>query len=176
MTGGMSMAPKPSDASGIVMFRLAGQGFGLPVDDVREVVPLAWLDRPPHLPSVVEGILNLGGHAVPVLRLDRLLGMADGRYGLDASILVMRPRPGTDVLGLLVEHVDGVREAGDFAAMDLAPGHSFNDCLAEVLERDGRSLGLLAWDRVLLQQERSALTEFQARTQQRLDALTEFGP
>lgn len=170
------MAPNPADASGIVMFRLAGQGFGLRVDDVREVVPLAWLDRPPHLPAMVEGILNLGGQAVPILRLDRLMGMEVGRYGMDASILIMRPRSESGMLGLLVEHVDGVREVGDFTAMDLPAGQSFNDCLAEVLERDGRSVNLLAWDRILLQQERAALDEFQARTQQRLDALTEFGP
>lgn len=170
------MAPKPADASGIVMFRLTGQGFGLPVDDVREVVPLAWLDRPPHLPAMIEGILNLGGQAVPVLRLDRLLGVEGGHYGMDASILIMRPRPDSAPLGLLVEHVDGVRETADFAAMDLSAGQSFNDCLAEVLERDGRTVNLLAWDRILLQQERAALTEFQARTQVRLDALTEFGP
>ncbi|WP_068437756.1 chemotaxis protein CheW [Magnetospirillum sp. XM-1] len=170
------MAPRPADVSGIVMFRLAGQGFGLPVDDVREVVPLAWLDRPPHLPAMIEGILNLGGQAVPVLRLDRLLGVEGSHYGMDASILIMRPRPGGGVLGLLVEHVDGVREFGDFTAMDLPPGQSFNDCLAEVVERDGRSMNLLAWDRILLSQEQAALAEFQARTQQRLDALTEFGP
>lgn len=170
------MASTPADASGIVIFRLVGLGFGLPVDDVREVVPLAWLDRPPHLSSMVEGILNLGGQAVPVLRLDRLLGMEDGRYGLDASILIMRPRPGSGALGLLVEHVDGVRESGDLTAMGLPPGQSFNDCLAEVLERDGRAVNLLAWDRILLKQEREALAQFQARTQQRLDALTEFGP
>ncbi|WP_237051400.1 chemotaxis protein CheW [Magnetospirillum sp. ME-1] len=166
----------PADASAIVMFRLTGQCFGLPVEEVREVVPLAWLDRPPHLPAIVEGILNLGGQAVPVLRLDRLLGMEGGHYGMDASILIMRPRSESGVVGLLVEHVDGVRDAGDFAAMDLPPGQSFNDCLAEVLERDGRSVNLLAWDRVLLSQERAALSEFQVRTQQRLDALTEFGP
>ena len=60
------MAPKPGSVSGIAVFRLVGQGFGLPVEDVREVVPVAWLDRPPHLSSMVEGILNLGGQAVPV--------------------------------------------------------------------------------------------------------------
>jgi purine-binding chemotaxis protein CheW len=173
------MAPNlpsdPASASSIVMFSLQGLRFGLPVDDVREVVPLAWLDRPPHQSSLVEGILNLGGQAVSVLRLDRLLGLEAGHYGLDASILVMRPRPGEAVFGLLVEHVDGVRETGEFTAMGLPAGQSFNDCLAEVLERDGSTLTLLAWGRVLLVQERERLSEFQARAQARLAVLSDCG-
>jgi len=163
------------NVSGIVVFRLAGQGFGLPVDDVREVVPVAWLDRPPHLSSMVEGILNLGGQAVAVLRLDRLLGLEGGRHGLDASILIMRPRAAEGAFGLLVEHVDGVRDFGDFAAMDLPGGQSFNDCLTDVLDLGGRAVNLLAWDRVLLEQERDKLAEFQARAQTRLAELTDCG-
>ncbi len=169
------MAPKPGSVSGVAVFRLVGQGFGLPVEDVREVVPVAWLDRPPHLSFMVEGILNLGGQAVPVLRLDRLLGLEDGCYGLDASILIMRPRPEGGTFGLLVEHVDSVREMSAFAAMGLPPGQSFNDCLVEVLERDGKAVNLLAWDRILLEQERERLVEFQDRAQARLAELAESG-
>lgn len=170
------MAPSSGGISGVVVFRLAGADFGLPVESVREVVPVAWLDHPPHLSAMIEGVLNLGGHAVPVLRLARLLGLDGGQYGLDASILIMRPGEGGGLLGLLVEHVDGVRDMGEFSAMGLAAGQSFNDCLAEVLERDGRAVNLLAWDRVLLEQERSRLAEFQARSQARLDELTACGP
>ncbi|EME69361.1 chemotaxis signal transduction protein [Paramagnetospirillum caucaseum] len=171
------MAFVPANISGVVMFHLAGQGFGLPVEEVREVVPVAWLDRPPNLSAMVEGILNLGGQAVPVLRLARLLGLPAGApYGLDASILVMRPRAAEGGLGLLVEHVDGVREIGDFTVMGLPAGQSFNDCLAEVLERDGRALNLLDWDRILLEQERERLAEFQVRAQARLAELTDSGP
>jgi purine-binding chemotaxis protein CheW len=170
------MSSHRADVSGIVVFRLGGQGFGLPVEVVREVVPVAWLDRPPHLSSMVEGVLNLGGQAVPVLRLDRLLGLEAGRHGLDASILVMRPRDGEGVLGLLVDHVDGVRRREDLSPLGLPAGQTFNDCLAEVLEGEGRSVSLLAWDRVLLEQERVRLAEFQQRAQERLTELADAGP
>ncbi|BAE50766.1 chemotaxis protein CheW [Paramagnetospirillum magneticum] len=170
------MAPSSGDISGVVVFRLAGGDFGLPVETVREVVPVAWLDHPPHLSAMVEGVLNLGGQAVPVLRLARLLGIEGGQYGLDASILVMRPRQDEGMLGLLVEHVDGVRDMGEFSIMGLAARQSFNDCLVDVLGRDGRVVNLLAWDRILLEQERSRLAEFQVRSQARLDELTAYGP
>lgn len=170
------MSSQRTDISGIVVFRLGGQGFGLPVEDVREVVPVAWLDRPPHLSAMVEGVLNLGGQAIPVLRLDRLLGLEDGRYGLDASILVMRALEREGTLGLLVEHVDGVRRLEDLSPLGLPPGQSFNDCLAEVLEGEGRTFGLLAWERILLEQERARLAEFQQRVQDRLTELADAGP
>lgn len=166
-----------TELSGVIAFRLCGQGFGLPVDRVREVVPIAWLDRPPHLPALVQGILNLGGQAVPVLRLDRLLGLAEGRFGLDASILVMRPRAGeAGVFGLLVEHVDVVRPMDEFQAMGLAPEQSFNSCLAESLERDGQVVHLLSWENILLKQERDRLAEFQAKAQERLADMTDPAP
>lgn len=165
------------DLSGVIAFRLCGQGFGLPVDRVREVVPIAWLDRPPQLPSLVRGILNLGGQAVPVLRLDRLLGLGDGSFGLDASILVMRPGEGASApLGLLVEHVDSVRPADEFSPMGLVPEHSFNGCLVDSLGRDGQVVHLLSWERLLLEQERDRLNEFQALLQLRLADITDSGP
>jgi hypothetical protein len=56
----------------LLLFHLSGQSAAFPVANVHSVAPMASLARPPGLPSVLEGILNLGGAAVPVLRLDRL--------------------------------------------------------------------------------------------------------
>ncbi len=164
--------------AGVVVFRLCGQVFGLPVGDVREVVPVAWLDRPPQMPALVQGILNLAGRAVPVLRLDRLLGLDDGHYGLDSSILVMRDGGGDDArsLGLLVEHVDGVRPVESFAAMGLSEASSFNGCLAEQLAVGESIVLLLSWRRVLLVEERERLAEFQARAEDRLETFADQEP
>ena len=166
-----------ADLVGVITFRLCGQSFGLPVGTVREVVPIAWLDRPPRMPSLVQGILNLGGRAVPVLRLDKALGLRDGTYGLDASILIMRDdheagRP----LGLLVEHVDGVRAIEDFTAMGFVDRTSFNACLTEQLERDGTVVQLLSWRNILLVEERQRLAEFQGLAQARLADLGAAAP
>ncbi|MGE5504271.1 MAG: chemotaxis protein CheW [Actinomycetota bacterium] len=154
-----------STLHGLVMFRTAAAAFALPVEDVREVVPVARLSAPPQMSSVVEGILNLAGVAVPVLRLDRLLGLSDARFGLDASILIMRGEP---TFGLLVEHVDGVRDASTFAIMAVAEGASFNGCLVAELEHGGLRAHLLSWARLLLAEERVRMAEFQAQAQARL--------
>lgn len=161
-------------SSSVVLFRLCGQPFALPVDAVSEVVPIAWLARPPQLPSAVEGILNLGGLAVPVLRLDRLLGLSGARFGLDASILIMK---GAAPLGLLAEHVDGVKPASAFSRVAVESGASLNGCLAAELEApDGGVFHLLSWERLLMEEEKGRLADFQARSQSRLAELADASP
>lgn len=139
--------------------------MALPVEAVAEVVPIADLGRPPHLPEVVEGILNLAGTAVPVLRLDRLLGLPDGQYGLYSSILVMK---GKTPCALLVEHVDGVFAAAEVVVLPVAGERSFNGCIIAQLERAGTILHLLAAERLLLEEERRRLAVFTEREQLRL--------
>lgn len=162
---------------GIITFRLAGQPFGLPVGTVAEVAPLAWLERPPQMPSVVEGILNLGGQAVTVLRLDRLLGLDDGAYGVDSSILIMRTHDGEPgQIGLLVEHVEGVRPIEDYTIQGFPDRRSFNGCVAEQVERGGVTMPVLSWANLLLAEERVRLAEFHAMAQSRLAGLVEPTP
>jgi purine-binding chemotaxis protein CheW len=170
------MDANPAEVSSMVLFRLVGQAFGLPVHMVREVVPMAWLDHPPGLSSLVEGVLNLGGQAVPVLRLDRLLGLEEREYGLESSILIMKAPAGESSLGLLVEHLDGVRQIGDFSPLGLPAGQSFNDCLAEMMACDGQPVSVLDWGRILLEQEKERLAQFQARAQERLAGLPDHEP
>jgi purine-binding chemotaxis protein CheW len=170
------MDANSAQISGIVVFHMAEQAFGLPVHLVREVVPMAWLDRPPGLSSLVEGVLNLGGQAVPVLRLDRLLGLEARGHGLESSILIMKASAGESPLGLLVEHLDGVRQIGDFSPMGLPAGQSFNGCLAEIMTCDGQPVSMLDWGCILLEQEKERLAQFQARAQERLAGLPDFEP
>ncbi|HLO75180.1 MAG TPA: chemotaxis protein CheW [Magnetospirillum sp.] len=156
-----------------MIFRLSGQQFGLPVEDVREVVPYAWLSQAPKMPSFVQGVLNLGGVAVPVLRLDNLLGMPPTPIGLDASILIMKgPR---SPLGLLVEHVDGVRSRHDFQYAPLEDRHSFQGCLAGQLHGPFGAIHLVSWRKVLIEEEGRRLEQFQESAQQRLMELADGG-
>lgn len=157
--------PLDSDLDSLVVFIVGEENFAIPVDAVAEVVPIAWLARPPQMPAIIHGVLNLGGSAVPVLRSDRLLGLADARFGLDASILVMK---GAVPLGLLVGHVEGVRPAAAFQVMPLASARSFQGCLAAELDGPSGPVHLIAWDKVLLEEERVRLDDFQHRSQDRL--------
>lgn len=154
------------DLQNLVAFRLGDRLLAFPVDDVREVVPMAWLSKPPQLPAMVEGILNLAGQAVPILRLDRLLSIEAGDFGLEASILVMKG--GGAAIGVMVEHLDGVWPAGRYRVMPVDPQASFNGCLSAMLDSGVEAIGLLSWQRLLLAEERARIAEFTVRAQARL--------
>jgi purine-binding chemotaxis protein CheW len=55
----------------VLLFTLERQRYGLPVEDVRELVRAARLTPLPQAPDVVEGLLNLRGELLPVLDLRR---------------------------------------------------------------------------------------------------------
>lgn len=160
-----------NDLSSIVVFRLCGSAFAVPVADVREVVPYAWLAQPPRMPSFVHGILNLGGVAVPVLRLDQLLALPPAQIGLGASILIMKTTG--QPLGLLVEHVEDVRPGGEFQLLPMEEQHSLQGCVVGQLHGPQGDLHLVSWEKVLLAEERHRLDQFQNSAQQRLAELAE---
>ncbi|MFY2560216.1 chemotaxis protein CheW [Corallococcus terminator] len=62
------MAPAPRE---VLLFTLEGQRYGLPMEDVRELIRAVRLTPLPSAPDVVEGLLNLHGQLLPVLDLRR---------------------------------------------------------------------------------------------------------
>ncbi|MBI1751204.1 MAG: purine-binding chemotaxis protein CheW [Acidobacteria bacterium] len=87
-------------------FFLNDRTYGLPLRHVAEITPFRELNRLPHMPRAVEGILDLRGRVVPVvnLRLRMSMPALDGeRVG---TILVL-DLAGT-ATGLLVDAVDAV--------------------------------------------------------------------
>jgi purine-binding chemotaxis protein CheW len=55
----------------VLVFEIGGQRFGLPADDVQEVLRAVAFVPLPRAPAVVEGIINLRGQVVPVLDIRR---------------------------------------------------------------------------------------------------------
>src|ERR1700731_3095496 len=74
----------------LVVFHLAGQLVALPLENVESIAPMARLARPPGLPCLLEGVLNVSGEAIPVVRLDRLLQLPERRPGLYSMLIVLR--------------------------------------------------------------------------------------
>jgi len=62
----------------VVVFELAGQLFGLPATDVRELIRAVSVVPLPRTPAVVKGVINIRGRILPVLDLR-------GRVGLSAK-------------------------------------------------------------------------------------------
>jgi purine-binding chemotaxis protein CheW len=151
----------------LLVFHLAGQTAALPIESVHRIAPMAHLVRPPGLPSLLEGILNLTGTAVPVLRLDRLFHLPSQRLGLYSMLIVVNGISAGRI-AMLVDRVSEVLTVPESALLPIAEGSSFNACAEAAVSVRGEAVHLLSPTRILLDGERAALSEFQAMAQERL--------
>jgi purine-binding chemotaxis protein CheW len=93
--------------------------YGLPVDEVQEVIGMRPLTRLFHAPEAMAGVTSLRGDVLPVLDLGLLLGgPARVEGSAEARIVVVRERDGARRhAGLCVAGLRGLR---DFPATGLA--------------------------------------------------------
>lgn len=105
----------------VLVFHIGADRYGLPLRQVRRVLPLLELKGMPLAPDSVAGLLNLHGDPVPVIDLSRISGGAPSRQHFDTRIVVAdytAPEGTVHALGLMAERVQGVQ---DVSAQDLAP-------------------------------------------------------
>jgi purine-binding chemotaxis protein CheW len=153
----------------LLVFHVRGQMAALPLESVERIALMAQLARPPGLPSPLEGILDLGGTAVPVLRLDRLFRLPVHEPDLYSMLIVLKGI-GAGGLALLVERASEVRSVsvGD-ELLPVSREDSFNGCAEASFFLKGQTVSLLSPQRILLEKEKQALSEFQTLTQHRLE-------
>jgi purine-binding chemotaxis protein CheW len=89
-------------------FFLDGRAYGLPLRHVAEITPFRELNKLPHMPKSVEGILDLRGRVVPVVNLRQRMSLPPLDPSTNGTILVL-DLAGT-ATGLLVDAVDAVVE------------------------------------------------------------------
>jgi purine-binding chemotaxis protein CheW len=157
-----------------VIFHAAGQAYALGVNEVREIVPMAELSRPPGSPSILAGFLNLAGQPLPVIRLNRMFGLPDQPLGLYTPLLILR---GPDQrLALQVDRVSQITAIAAGAILPAGDHHSFNDCVLGMLRLADEVVLLLSLERILLDKERQCIAELEAAEQERLRELEEVAP
>ncbi|MGA8314017.1 MAG: chemotaxis protein CheW [Terriglobales bacterium] len=89
-------------------FFLEGHFFGVPVQQVQEVIRYQEMTRVPLVPQVVRGLINLRGQIVTAIDLRRRLGMAERPAGQLPMNVVVRTSDGA--LSLLVDEIGDVIE------------------------------------------------------------------
>jgi purine-binding chemotaxis protein CheW len=152
-----------------VVFKVADTPCALAREHVRRILPIPALGRPPGLPSTVEGVLNLAGTAVPVLRLDRLFGLPPVSLHAYQHLILLCDNELP--LALLVDQAMGVRNVPADRLMSLHPSETFNGCVVGHIAMDDVSIHLLSAERLLDKRERHALAEFQLVQRRRLDEM-----
>ncbi len=106
-----STAP-PECCDQYLIFRLAGQDYGVDILRVQEIRAWEQPTRLPHAPAHVQGVINLRGAVVPILDLRTRFGLAEvERPGSPVVIVITTPAPQAAVTtGIVVDAVCEVCE------------------------------------------------------------------
>lgn len=101
-------------------FLLDAEVYGLDIAKVREVLELLPITKVPKSAPHMLGVINLRGHAVPVVDLRSKLGMRSGERSVDTCIVIFETlvRGESLVCGAVV---DGVREVYELPAGRIEP-------------------------------------------------------
>lgn len=174
--GSSPSAPTPRSVAPtrppVFVFELSGQRYGLPLREVTEVVPMAELARAPCQPALLDGFLNLGGTAIPVVRLAHLFGLPERLPGLYTPLLILGHA--SPSLALRVEEPHP--PAADADVVPVRGDQTFNGSVEGVVTAGGEVVLLLSAELLLLDKEQQVLAEFQDREQERLRSAAEALP
>jgi len=91
----------------LVCFELRGQELALPIDDVRETLPIQPITRVVLTPPALAGVFSLRGEIVPAIDLAVLLGLARTEVGTESRIVVVDAGAGT--AGIVVDRLRDLR-------------------------------------------------------------------
>jgi len=87
----------------LVIFQLNDQQYALPIQETQEIIRMSDITKVPNTKHYVEGIINLRGSIVPVINLNKRLGLPVADYGEDTRIIVVE-KDGQKV-GMIVDVV-----------------------------------------------------------------------
>lgn len=72
----------------MVVFRLAGEQYGVRIGQIQEITKLVKITRVPRAPEYVEGVFNLRGDLIPVIDLRRRFAMPSSEHTDRTRIMV----------------------------------------------------------------------------------------
>jgi purine-binding chemotaxis protein CheW len=138
----------------MLAFLLGREEYVVPVEQVREVLKPREITPVPHTPEHIIGVCSLRGIVLPVVDLNRRLGLAAGTRDEKSRIIVT----GTDVddqVGLFVDRVRGVVR---FPASAVRPApetvEQDAECLKGIARKDERLFILLDVEKAVGVQQR----------------------
>ncbi|MDP3493658.1 MAG: chemotaxis protein CheW [Hyphomonadaceae bacterium] len=155
----------------LVVIRCGERVCALDRAAVQEVAPVPELAHPPSLPASVEGLMNLGGEAIVVVDLAKLLDVSpnpDINPVYRHVVVLAGPEA---PIALLVDRVEDVCHVAVDAVTPADDQSSVNGCVVGHVEIGGVTAHLLDASRIFLAAERARFAEIQRSEQARMDAL-----
>jgi purine-binding chemotaxis protein CheW len=131
------------DARQFVIFHVADEMFAVPLAEVQEIIRMPEVVRVPLSPGALEGLANLRGTVLPVIRLRRIFGMDAVEHDDATRVVILdQGRP----IGLVVDRVANVVtvENDRIEAVDAIQGTVDNDLMTGMIKvSDGTSMVMI---------------------------------
>ncbi|MFL5403844.1 MAG: chemotaxis protein CheW [Gemmatimonadales bacterium] len=143
-------APSPSSMLHLVTFALDREEFGIPIEQVREVIRVGDITRVPQARSHVRGVTNLRGRILAVVEIRTRMGLTPAEITPRSRVVVVGAHD--RVLGILV---DAVTQVVKVPAESVAPAPEEilspgTDYITGVARWNSRLIVLLDLEKVLL--------------------------
>lgn len=106
----------------LVVFQLNDQQYALPINETQEIIRMAEVTRLPNTNYYIEGIINLRGTILPVISLNRRLGLPETEQNEDTRIIVVENKG--NKVGMIV---DSVLEVGRYTESEVEPPNMIGD-------------------------------------------------
>ena len=108
------------DTNQYLTFTLDKEIFALDIGTIREVLEMTAITRIPRTPEYMCGVINLRGHAVPVVDMRLKLNMSKGEVTVDTCIIIVEVAfdGDTTIMGAMV---DSVREVSEMPPDTIEP-------------------------------------------------------
>jgi purine-binding chemotaxis protein CheW len=144
-------------------FSLAGEGYGIGILKVKEIIGMMPITTVPRTPGFVKGVINLRGKVIPVVDLRVKFGMEEIAYNERTCIIVVeiKRQAGSVLIGI---GVDSVSEVLNIKGADIEDTPAFGprldtDYILGMAKIHGGVKILLDIDRVLGEEEVTLLNK-----------------
>ena len=143
-------APRPSPELHLVTFALDREEFGIPIEQVREVIRVGEITRVPQARLHVRGVTNLRGRVLAVVEIRTRMGLPAAEITPRSRVVVVGVHD--RILGILVDGVSQVVKVPTETITPapeevLSPG---TDYITGVARWNSRLIMLLDLEKVLL--------------------------
>ena len=101
-------------------FTLADELFALNISSVKEILDQTDTTAIPNMPKFMRGVLNVRGHAVPVIDLRLKLGMTGTEFTVDTCVINVEVglKENKSLIGVMA---DSVQEVVEFTPSEISP-------------------------------------------------------
>jgi purine-binding chemotaxis protein CheW len=124
-----SPQPVPTENDGkYLTFQLAGEGFGIGILKVREIIGMLPVTPVPQTPHFLKGVINLRGQVIPVVDLRLKFNLPEEEYTERTSIIVVEVKglSANIPIGIVV---DTVSEVINIQAHEIEPAPAFGSTI-----------------------------------------------